>query len=404
MTIFYLIFIGLTVYFSFRYDGIEEYDSHKQHRLWLMCAYLVCLSGFSYGLGGDKFAYMEYFEEYPDNFSETFDSIWLQFMSKGHMPLWTFVNIVAKTLFHSFYAVQFIESIIINTTICYIIKKYTHRYFLFLLIYFFSLQYFVFNTELMREGCAMAFVLIGMDGWLNGRKWLFFVTLAIAVLFHHSVICVAIFPLTRFRVSRKTLIYALLTSFFIWLLSDLILGKVIMTVAGGLGAMIQKIMYYSIKASNIFGFTRSAFTFIIFPFIIMYTVVQNETDEKLKKQKEHMLAFAVTLGVFVCSFTGFGRMYNAARIFYLIMLSDFIYTLFWDKKHLIFRLGTLAGTIFLIGMQYMIFYKTTNTRYYDYFYPYTCILNEDKGVFIRKIAHDEAVIEEEGEDNVRKIE
>ena len=55
MSIFYVIFVMLTAYFSFRYDGIEEYDSHKQHRFWLMCFYLICLSGFSYGLGGDKF-------------------------------------------------------------------------------------------------------------------------------------------------------------------------------------------------------------------------------------------------------------------------------------------------------------------------------------------------------------
>ena len=59
MSIFYLIFIVLAVYFSYRYDGIEEYDSHKQHRLWLMCGYLICLTGFSYGLGGDKFVYMQ---------------------------------------------------------------------------------------------------------------------------------------------------------------------------------------------------------------------------------------------------------------------------------------------------------------------------------------------------------
>ena len=78
MSIFYLIFILLTAYYSYRYDGIEEYDSHKQHRLWLMCFYLICLAGFSYGLGGDKFTYMEEFEEYPNDFSEIKDYIFLK--------------------------------------------------------------------------------------------------------------------------------------------------------------------------------------------------------------------------------------------------------------------------------------------------------------------------------------
>jgi len=403
MSIFYLIFTILAAYFSFRYDGIEEYNSHKQHRLWFMCGYLICLSGFSYGLGGDKFAYMQYYEEYPDSLSEAGEFIWLEFMAKGHMPLWTLVNIFAKTVFGSFYAVQIIESVAINVAVCFIVSKYTHRFFLFLLVYFFTLQYFIFNTEVMREGVAQAFALIGMYGWMNGKKWLYIITLVIAVLFHPSALTILIFPLMRFKVSLSTIIYGLITAFLIWFLSDLLLGKVMLSVAGGLGAMVQKVLFYSIKASNIFGFTRSVFTYLIFPLIIMYTAVQYEENDELKKQKEQMMAFALALGIIVCSFTGFIRLYNSVRIFYLIMMTDFIYSMFKQRKHLIIRLSTLAGTIFLIGLQYMTPYKTTNTRFYDYFFPYTCILNEDKSVFIREIAHQEAVFEQESDDNVRNI-
>ena len=403
MSIFYLIFTILAAYFSFRYDRIEEFNSHKQHRLWFMCGYLICLSGFSYGLGGDKFAYMQYYEEYPDNLSEAGEFIWLEFMAKGHMPLWTLVNIFAKSVFGSFYAVQIIESIAINVAVCFIVSKYTHRFFLFLLVYFFTLQYFIFNTEVMREGVAQAFALVGMYGWMNGKKWLYIITLVIAVLFHPSALTVLIFPLMRFKVSYSTIIYGLITAFIIWFLSDLLLGKVMLSVAGGLGAMVQKVLFYSIKASNIFGFTRSVFTYLIFPLIIMYTAVQYEENSELKKQKEQMMAFALVLGIIVCSFTGFIRIYNSVRIFYLIMMADFIYSLFKQRKHLIIRLSALAGTIFLISLQYMTPYKTTNTRFYDYFFPYTCILNEDKSVFIREIAHQEAVFEEESDDNVRNI-
>src|SRR5574344_1130631 len=114
MSVVYLIFIILTAYFSYRYDRIEEYDSHKQHRLWLMCTYLICISGFSYGLGGDKFTYMEEFELYPDRWNDVGDFIWIQFMMKGQMPLWTLANILAKVVFGSFNAVQFIQSTAIN--------------------------------------------------------------------------------------------------------------------------------------------------------------------------------------------------------------------------------------------------------------------------------------------------
>lgn len=403
MSIFYLIFVVLTVYFSYRYDGIEEYDSHKQHRLWLMCIYLIVLTGFSYGLGGDKFVYMEEFESYPDSFSEADNYIWQQFIMAGQMPFWTLANMLAKSVFHSFYALQLMQSAAVNTAICYVASKYTHRYFLFLLVYFFTLQYFVFNTEIMREGFALSFTLVGMHGYLSGRKWLFFLLLPVGLMFHISAVVALLFPFARLRISWRSLAIAFFASFFIWFLSDVALGKVMVAVLGGMGAMVEKVLFYSIQASTLFGFLRSAITFLIFPFVIMYFVSQCEQDEEQRKRKERMIAYMLILGALASSFAGFTRVYNYTRVFYLIMLADFIYLLFRYKTHLLMRLGVLAGTVFLIMLQYMIPYKTTNTHYYDFFYPYTCILNEDKSVYIREVAHAEAVASESSDDNVRKV-
>lgn len=404
MTIFYIIFICLAVYFSFRYDGIEEYDTHKQHRLWFMCFYLVCLAGFSYGLGGDKFTYMREFEVYPDTFSETYDYVWVNAMLKGQMPLWTLLNLSCKVLFGSFYAVQFIQSAAINVSVCYVMSKYTHRYFLFLLVYFFSLQYFIFNTEVMREGFALSFILVGMHGWVSGRKWLYFLTLPIGLLFHISAVVAILFPFVRMRISWLTLAIAFAFSFAVWALSDVVLGAVMLFARGGIGALVQKVLFYSIQASTIFGFLRSAITYLIFPFIIMYSSLQLERTAEGRKRKEKLIAYMIVLAVFVSSFAGFTRLYNSVQVFYLAALTDFIYNLFRFKEHLLLRLGTFAGTAFLIFLTYNISYKSTNTRYYDFFYPYTCILNEDKSVYIREIAHDEAVRAEESDNNVRNIE
>lgn len=404
MSIIYLIFVLLAVYFSFRYDGIEEYDSHKQHRLWLMCLYLIFLTGFSYGLGGDKFVYMREFEEYPSNFSEAGDYIWLQFMLRSQMPLWTLVNMFGKAVFNSFYFVQLVQSAAINTAVCYIASKYTHRYFIFLLAYFFTLQYFIFNTEIMREGFAMSFALIGMHNWINGKKWIFFVMFLLALMFHVSAVTMLIFPFVHFRVSWKTIIIAFFIALGIWLFSDFILVRVMLSVFGGMGALVQKVLFYSIRASTIFGFLRSSLTYLIFPFVIMYTSMVMEPSEELRKCKEKMISFTVILAILASSLAGFTRLYNYAQIFYLIMMADFLYTLFREKNHLMIRMGTLAGTLFLLMLRYMTPYNTTNTRFYDFFYPYTCILNEDKSVFIREIAHEEAVNAEESDNNVRNLE
>lgn len=403
MNIFYVIFVLMAVYFSFRYDGVEEPDDHKQHRLWLMCIYLVCLSGFSYGLGGDKFTYMEEFELYPDSFSEAADFIWLKFMLNGQMPFWTIINVIAKVVFDSFYVVQLLESAAINFSVCYIVSKYTHRYFLFLLIYFFSLQYFVFNTEVMREGFALAFILIGFHGYMSGRKWLYFLMLPLGILFHASALIALIFPFFHFKISWKSLSIAFLTAFSIWLLSDLVLSKVMMSVLGGIGAMVEKILFYSIQASTFFGFLRSVITFLILPFVVMYTVTMTVTSEDLKRRLEKLMSFMIVLGVLASSFAGFVRLFNYVQIFYLIMLADFVYMLFRSKEHLVMRVGTLATIVFLVLLNYRIYYKSTDTYYYQYFFPYTCILNEEDDVFIREIAHLEAVNPEMTDNNVRDI-
>lgn len=404
MSLFYLIFLALAAYYSFRYDWIEEHDSHKLHRLWFMCFYLICLTGFSYGLGADKFTYMEEFEQYPDNFSDAGDEIWAAFMFRGQMPLWTIVNLTCKSLFHSFYAVQLLESTAINITVCYLVSKYTHRYFLFLIIYFLSLQYFIFNTEVMREGFAMSFALIGIHGWLSGKKWLYFLTLPIGIMFHISASIVLLLPIAKFKITWKTLLYAFATSFIIWGLSTIVLSRIFSVIAGGMGAFVAKALIYAVQATNIFGFIRFISTYLIFPFIIMYTVTLNEPSDEIRKRKEKLIAFMILLGIIAGTMPGLIRFFNYVQIFYLIMLSDFIYTFTRSKDLFLIRVGTLAGTILVIVMLYTIHYKSTNTYFYNFFYPYTCILNETDDVYIREVAHIEALVIEDKEDNVRNLE
>lgn len=403
MSIFYLIFIALAVYFSIRYDGIEEYDSHKQHRLWLMCAYMICLTGFSYGLGGDKFAYMEEFEYYPTNFSDMWNLVGANYLIRGQMPLWTVLNVACKAAFGSFYAIQLIESAAINIAVCYVVSKNTHRYFLFLLIYFFSLKYFIFNCEVMREGVAIALMLFGMQGLKNNRYGLFVVTFVFAFMFHVSAAIALLFPFVRFKLSWKTLLYSTLVALVLWSVSDLIMGKVFGLAVVAKGAFAQKAITYSLKTSSAFGYLMHLLTYLIFPFIVMYYIAQMELSEKEKAWKEKLVAYMVVLAVIAVSSSPFARFYNYVQVFYMIMLADFVYVLFRTSEHLIIRLGTCVCTFLLMLWPYFSHYEVTNTYHYEFFYPYTCILNEDESVYFRLAAHNEATIRVD-EKNVRKME
>lgn len=117
-----------------------------------------------------------------------------------------------------------------------------------------------------------------------------------------------------------------------------------------------------------------------------------------------LLSFMLLIGIIATSMVGFVRFYNYVQIYYLITLTEFIYLLFSYKEHFIIRTGTLIGTVFFVMLTYFTYYNSTQTYFYQFYYPYTCILDEDKSVYIREVTHTESAAIEFRDDNVRDIE
>lgn len=404
MTIVYLIFLLLAGYCSWKYDGIEEHDSHKAHRYWLLCIMLICISGFSYGVGGDKFVYMEAFENIPNQIDSLFEYVYLKVLMYNHMPLWTLLIVFVKRFFDSFYVLQFIQSAFINLVYCYIAYKYTHKIFLFLLVYFLAGTFFIFNMEIMRESISIAFCLLAIESFLNGQKIRFALFVIMGMLFHISAAIVLCFPFCRIRTTRRLLLMAFGTSFLTWALSDFLLSNIASLAIGGIGMIVQKILYYSFQASTIFGFLRSAITFIIFPFFVMYYNIKWETDEKLRERKEKVIAFYMFLSMCACAFAGFTRLRNYAEIYQLIFLADFVYMWLKTKERFVIRTVCLVGIIFLTSLNFFLYYPINKAYFYERYIPYTCILNEDKSVFFRKEIHTESTSGEATDKNTRNLE
>lgn len=403
MSLVYIIFLLTAAYFSLRWDGVTEDNAFKGHRFWLMCFLMICIAGFSYGLGGDKFTYMDQFEAIPDDVSIT-EYLSLAIVVQGNMPLWTLLAIFAKKCFGSFYALQVIQATIVNVIFCYYASRYTHRKFIFLMAYFLSLNFFLFNTEVMREAIAVAICMVGMEAYMNGKRKWFFVCYVIAILFHVSASIVILFPLLKFKISYKTLGIAVLSSLLIWVLSDLIFGKIVMSVLGSTGAMATKIVRYSTVASNFNGYVGSLIRYLILPFIVMYYSYYWEEDEKVKTKKGRLISFHIVLAVCACSLAGFTRFRNYMEIYYLIMLSDFIYMLFKTKEKLILRVGTLVLSVFfVVWQQYLIFYPKNRVYFYQRYTPYRCILNENKDVLFREDVHQESVEQTVTDEGTRDI-
>lgn len=112
----------------------------------------------------------------------------------------------------------------------------------------------------------------------------------------------------------------------------------------------------------------------------------------------------VVLAIIAIAIFPLARFYNYIQIFYLVMFTEFVYTLLWHYEHLVIRIGTSIGTFLIMFWFYFSHYETTDTYYYDFFYPYTCILDENKSVYFRSIAHDEAVNPQVTDKNTREIE
>ena len=393
MTVVYVIFLLLCGWFSFRYDRIEGTDPHKEHRLWLMCLYLICLSGFSYGLGGDKFVYMNEFESL-DTSVPLGETILNRFILRTQMPLWTALVYLVKKFTGSFYVLQFIQSALVNISICLAMRRYTRRYFLFLIVYFLSLKFFVFNTEIMREGCAIAIALPAIHCYLSGKRGLFWLLAPFAVLFHVSALVVFLLPLAKIiRIGRYSLPEALAVSFLVWLLSDVLVSKLLLAVFGGSGGFVDKINSYGTASSTFFGFARNAITYLIVPYVIMRFGMKEET----------IMKYMLVLGIVASSLTGFVRFFNYVEPFYLFAISEVLFTLFRKKKHFIIRCAALSVYVFLLALNYLIYYPKTGLYYYQRYVPYTCAFNQTNDVYVREAAHYESVHGEKNDKNTRKI-
>lgn len=409
MSVVYLLFVLLGIVWAIRYDHITEEDQHKTHRYYVMCLYLICMAGCSYGLGGDKFYYLETFEDFPIKFSDLWDLVGMRILFKSEMPLWTMLMGTAKIWFDSFYVVQFVEATLVNLAVCYVIRQYTHRYFTALLIYFVTFTYFMWNTDIMREGCALACCMVGIQQWQNGKRLPYFLMIALGALFHVSAAAALLYPISerlwnKRELSLKILVIAGGIAFFIWFTGDVLFGKVVMMALGGRGMIFSKMLAYSMQTSTFFGFLRSAIQYLILPWMAFYLAIETEADAEKRQRKQSVYGYCFLIGTIVAAFPSYARFYNYAQIFYIIALADIAFTLFVERKHRILRMGTVVCMYFFVFIVYWhTYWPKCDTYYYQLWFPYTTFNSSFSDVSYREIAHNEAMELDVTDENTRTI-
>ena len=389
----YILVILLTFCLSLRFDGQAEYTRTKKVWYIIVGIYLVLLAGFRNGVGGDTQLYMQDFEYVPSTWGELNEFISDELTESGHMPGWSVLVFLCKRWFDSFYAVQLAQALIVNIGILYLFRQYTTHIFLCTLLYGVSYVFFLFNMEVMREAIAVVLCGIGMHNYLRGEKWKFYLLVGISILFHISALVALLFPFVRLKqINIKTMIMAFFAALLLFLLSDVIVNYLPSLLGSSVNRIVEKIFLYSEITLNLFGFLENAFRYLIINAgIVFFAQWSIGEDEQRQKDYTKYMSFYLIITVLICGFIGFSRFRNYTLIFFLIMLTEFIYHY---KSQLytnaIIKLIVLAGFVFYTSRYYMTYYPGSHGYKYEFYYPYTSILDENVDTSKREDMHEES--------------
>lgn len=364
---------------------------------------LVLIAGLRYGIGGDTLQYMEDWKNlYKGGLSHVTKCITTTFDKKGYMPLWVLLNSAIRQFTDSFYVLQFAQALIVNLLICYVAHRHTRYLFLFLILYLLSGNFFMFNTEVMREGPAIAFVLCGAE-WLMRETTkpqqairnllLFFIFVFIGMMFHLSAVVGLLFLLTKWpiAINRRTLMGSVVTAFILWGASTTLMLVALHFSSVLPESFVTKLQHYAMISSSFFGFVRNMLTYVLLPGIVGYYAVLWEENATEQERKKRMVRFMLIMGILASGIDGIRRFNNYLQIYYMILLADYLFFLFKKSSHLVIRVGTTVMITVMIVWGYFAYWPKAHGYMYEWYVPYTSIVDEDYNLTHRIQLHDAAV-------------
>lgn len=399
----YILYIVMTLILSIFFDGREE---TRVKRVWygITCLFLILLVGFRNGVGGDTQCYIVDFDYVPPLASDYRDYIRDNFIMNSYMPGWSILNIICKKLFDSFYAVQLIEAIVVNTCIFYLFRKYTSRIFLCALLFGFTGYLFIFNTEVMREALAISIIGIGMYHYLNGKRFALYISILIGLMFHASAIIALLFPLMKLckSISYKTLLVYFGCSFLLWVFSNFLMLYILNHVSGEM-ALLSKMISYGDKMNNIFGFLESALRYLVAQACILYFAQFSPTKtEQLDAHYAHYVGFFLVIATVVCAIPGFYRFLNYTAVISIILVAEFIGSMKSQLTNLaITKCLVLLIFSFYCGKYYFKVWPNSKRHNYEFFVPYYSVLDENPNTEYRYYMWQDAVNREKTQKDSR---
>lgn len=344
--------------------------------------------------------YLEDFEYwYVGLLPDLMDACEHQFIHVGYMPLWTILNVVVRHFTDSFYVIQLIEAALLNGAIFYTVRRHCDCKWWFLFFYLLTGTFFLFNTEVLREGFAVAFSLIAIDRYASGKPVRFWFWTLMALGFHLSAIVIVALPFLRMPLNRRTYLICYAIAFSIWAFSSIVLTILsTLEAVGILGGLASKIAEHTGAGFNFFGFLRFSLMYLGLPLLMIYFNQQRTYSESERFYREKMTSLVMGVSLIIASMGGFNRFNSFIVIFVLINMAELTGHLLEKGRHMLIRLCAIVmlSTLYLLNA-YFIYMPESQFYQYQFYLPYTTILEEksSQNIFdIRYDAHRESALNE----------
>ena len=370
-----LTIMGCSLKYDFRDSMLIQANKHYV----FLCVCFILLAGLRFYIGSDTHNYVYDFSIMPD-ISNLFD--YHRFESRYQFGWDAYVCII-KSLFGNFVYVQLITAIIVNVLIFRFIKRSTTSIFLALLFYF-ILNYFEYNTEIMREAIAVALGLVAIRYYQRGKKKQFVLLLILAFEFHISAIILSIVPfLLNIKYSRKLLILVFINSVFIPIVFSQISGlaDLLYLFTGSDPEYLLEYLNQSLDTSrNLLYYVDLYVSNLLIPILCMLI---------LKNKMQYtglVVAFIIirSMGMFTYAFY---RMGNYFAPFYWILLADAVYY-FWLRTRVNKQLLVMLLTVFLLFIyqrtQLSSYPKYPGHKLYERYIPYEMVNTTDHNYSTKK--------------------
>lgn len=378
--IFTFIFL-LVLCYVYDYRGIKRGKSFW----WIFTLILlICIAGLRYEIGADSIRYENEYRKLPD--LSTISA--KDFTGTRYAPLYVLLSAACRSVSTEFVLLQFVLATIVNTTFFYFIRKHSDHIFVGALLYYFFL-YDMLNMQVLRESVAVCIFLWSWP-YFRDCKWIkYYMFCIMAFLFHLSSMALFLLPLLRipgivnlFKLGKRTIIICfvlLVVSFAVkYFLYDFI--KMISFTE----AMTDRAITYEKDDTggntlNIIGSLSWLIKLVVYPLIALYCLKGNGLLETTKHNRVFVMISILSIYVSVMSVGVMilSRYNNYFLIFSLIIMSDWIFTLFrmFGKA---FRLNCLYWILLLIPMFGIHFYSTYfasnkagTIKTYEMYYPYS---------------------------------